>query len=138
MDVARDGVRIPLSEERVREIVRAVCKRERVQRALISVTFVTNARIAAMNREFLDHRGPTDVITFELEPTAGVVMGDVYIAPDVARDNAASAGVGIREELVRLVVHGALHVLGHTHDDGDHRTKGPMWKRQEALVAALA
>lgn len=138
MDVARDGVRIPLSEERVREIVRTVCKREKVHSALVSVTFVTNARIAAMNRKFLNHGGATDVITFELEPAAGVVMGDVYIAPDVARANAATAGVGVREELVRLVVHGTLHVLGHTHDEGEHRTAGTMWKRQEALVAALA
>lgn len=138
VDVARDGVRIPLAEERVREIVRAVCRREGVKRALVSVTFVTNPRIAAMNRKFLGHHGATDVITFELEPAAGVVMGDVYIAPGVARDNAAAAGVGVREELVRLVVHGTLHVLGHTHDEGEHRTAGTMWKRQEALVAALA
>ena len=102
------------------------------------MTFVSNAQIATMNRKFLGHRGATDVITFELEPAAGVVMGDVYIAPDVARDNAASAGVGVREELVRLVVHGTLHVLGHTHDEGEQRTGGTMWKRQEALVAALA
>jgi probable rRNA maturation factor len=138
VDVARDGVRIPLSEERVREIVRAVCGKERVRSALISVTFVSNPRIAAMNRKFLGHGGATDVITFELEPAAGVAMGDIYIAPGVARDNAASAGVGVREELIRLVVHGTLHVLGHTHDEGEHRTAGTMWKRQEALVAALA
>lgn len=138
VDVAREDVRIPISEARVREIVRAVCKRERVARALISVTFLTRRRIAAMNREFLGHAGATDVITFELEPAAGVVMGDIYIAPEVARENAASAGVGVREELARLVVHGTLHVLGYTHDEGEHRTAGSMWKRQEALVAALA
>lgn len=138
VDVARDDVRVALGEERVREIVRAVCKREKVKGALISVTFVSNRRIAAMNRKFLGHTGATDVITFELAPAAGVVMGDIYIAPDVARENATAAGVGVREELVRLVVHGTLHVLGHTHDEGADRTASPMWKRQEALVAALA
>ena len=138
MDVAREDVRVALGEERVREIVRAVCKREKVKHALISVTFVGSRRIAAMNRKFLGHTGPTDVITFELEPAAGVVMGDIYISPEVARENAAAAGVGVREELVRLVVHGTLHVLGYTHDEGEQRTSGAMWKRQEALVAALA
>lgn len=138
VDVARDGVRVPLGEARVRSIVRAVCSRERVRHALISVTFVTRRRIAALNRRYLGHTGATDVITFELEPAAGVVMGDVYIAPDVARANAAAAGVGVREELTRLVVHGTLHVLGYVHDDGEHRTAGTMWRRQEALVAALA
>lgn len=138
VDVARDGVRVALGEERVREIVRAACKREKVKHALISVTFLDARRIAALNRRFLGHAGPTDVITFELEPAAGVVMGDIYISPEVARQNAAAAGVGVREELVRLVVHGTLHVLGYTHDEGEHRTAGAMWKRQEALVAALA
>lgn len=137
VDVGREGVRIPLSETRVREIVRAVCERERVKRALISVTFVTKRRIATMNHEFLDHAGATDVITFELEPSRGVVLGDIYIAPDVARQNATAAGVGMREELIRLVVHGTLHVLGYTHDDDAARMAGRMWKRQEALVAAL-
>ena len=138
VDVARDGVRIPISEERVRDIVRAVCRRERVKAAMISVTFVTDRRIAAMNREFLGHAGATDVITFELEPAAGTVIGDVYVAPGVARVNAKDAGVGVREELTRLVVHGTLHVLGYTHDEGEHRTAGTMWRRQEAIVAALA
>ena len=138
VDVAREDVRVALGEERIREIVRAVCRREKVKHALISVTFVGSRRIAAMNRKFLGHAGPTDVITFELEPAAGVVVGDIYISPEVARENAAAAGVGVREELVRLVVHGTLHVLGYTHDEGEHRTAGAMWKRQEALVAALA
>lgn len=138
VDVARDGVRVALSEERVREIVRVVCRRERAKSAMISVTFVSDRRIAAMNRKFLDHAGATDVITFELEPAAGVVIGDVYIAPGVARANAKDAGVGVREELTRLVVHGTLHVLGYTHDEGEHRTAGAMWRRQEAIVAALA
>jgi probable rRNA maturation factor len=138
VDVARNGVRVALGEERVREIVRAVCKREKVKHALISVTFVGARQIATMNRKFLGHAGPTDVITFELEPAAGVVIGDIYVSPDVARENAAAAGVGVREELVRLVVHGTLHVLGYTHDEAEHRTAGTMWKRQEALVAAFA
>jgi probable rRNA maturation factor len=138
VDVSRDDMRIALSEERVREIVRAVCRRERVADALISVAFIRNSRMAVMNREFLGHRGATDVITFELAPTQGAVVGDIYIAPDVARENALEHGVGVRTELVRLVVHGTLHVLGYTHDEDAGRTKGKMWLRQEALVAAIA
>jgi probable rRNA maturation factor len=137
VDVARDGVTVPMSEARVREIVRAVCRRRRVKDAMISVTFVTNRAIARMNREYLEHTGPTDIITFELSPAGGVIMGDIYIAPGVARENARIHGVGVREELVRLVVHGTLHVLGHSHPEGDGRTRSDMWKIQEKLVAAL-
>lgn len=141
MDVARVGVRVPLSESRVKDIVLATCRRERVGEALISVTFVTKARIARMNREFLNHRGATDVITFELrnDPTSSsrAVVGDIYIAPDVGRDNARAQGVGVREEIARLVVHGTLHVLGYSHPEDDTRTTGRMWRRQEAIVASI-
>jgi probable rRNA maturation factor len=130
-------MRIALSEQRVRKIVRTVCRRERVPEALISVAFIRNSRMARMNREFLGHHGPTDVITFELEHSRGAVVGDIYIAPDVARDNARDNGVGVRADLVRLVVHGTLHVLGYTHDEGADRMRGEMWRRQEELVAAI-
>ncbi len=138
VDVARDQIRIPLSADRVKEIVRAVCAKERVRNAMISVTFVPDRTMARMNSKFLGHRGPTDIITFELNPVDGVIMGDIYIAPDVARQNAAQHGVGIREEFVRLIVHGTLHVLGYTHPEDHHRTDSPMWRKQEKLVAALA
>lgn len=141
VDVSRDGTRIALSEERVRDIVRAVCRRERVKEALISVAFITNARMARMNREFLGHSGATDVITFELEShgegQSGAVIGDIYIAPQVAGDNARDQNIGVREELTRLVIHGTLHVLGYTHAEDADRMKGKMWRRQEALVAAI-
>lgn len=138
VDVSREGVRVPISTERVRDVVRNVCKRERVSDAMVSVAFVGNREISRLNREFLGHSGATDVITFELDPSDGAIVGDIYIAPDVARDNASALGVGIREELVRLVIHGTLHVLGYEHDEGLHRMAGEMWRRQEELVAALA
>ena len=126
----------------MREIVREVCRRERVTNALISVAFVTNRRMARMNREFLGHRGPTDVITFELGnddamPGSTAPVGDIYIAPEVARSNALEHGVPVRAELVRLVVHGTLHVLGYSHDENEDRMTGDMWRRQERIVAAL-
>jgi probable rRNA maturation factor len=142
VDVSRDGVRIALSEQRVRELVRSVCRRERVGEALISVAFIRNAAIARMNREFLGHTGATDVITFELgdaqtHSSRRVIVGDIYIAPDVARRNAIDNGVGVREELTRVVIHGTLHVLGYTHAEGSHRTTGDMWRRQEEILAAI-
>ncbi len=142
VDVSRDGVRIALSEQRVREIVRSVCRHERVNEALISVAFIRNAAIARMNRQFLGHSGATDVITFELDgrqtrSSRRAILGDIYIAPDVARRNAIENGVGIREELTRLVVHGTLHVLGYTHAEGSHRTTGNMWRRQEEILASV-
>ena len=63
------------------------------------------------------------------------IIGDIYIAPEVARAQAIAHGVGVREELARLAVHGTLHVLGHDHPEGNARMASPMWKRQEQLLA---
>lgn len=139
IDVATEGVRVPLSRARVAAVADGVLRAERVQNALLSITFVTARRIASLNREHLGHTGPTDVISFGFTRAtdADPVVGDVYICPEVARSAAVERGIGIREELARLVVHGMLHVLGYDHPDGEGRERSPMWKRQERLVARL-
>lgn len=136
VDVATEGVRIPVSRSRVAALADAVLRAERVRYAILSVAFVTDRRIAALNRKHLGHSGPTDVISFGFAPVdaRGDVVGDVYIAPGVARRNAKSHGGSVREELLRLVVHGVLHVLGHDHPEDESRYASPMWKRQEQLL----
>lgn len=134
--VSREGVRSAVSEARLVAAAQITLRAERVKHALISVTLVTAPRIAAINAKHLKHRGATDVISFGFSrERGGPVVADIYIAPAVAKENARRHGVGIREELVRLVVHGVLHALGHDHPDGDARFQSAMWRRQEALVA---
>ena len=139
VDVATEGVRVPISRSRVVALAEGVLRREGVSDALLSIAFVTDRRIAALNREHLGHAGPTDVISFGFTPVdrRGAVVGDVYIAPGVARRHAREYGGGVREELMRLVVHGVLHVLGHDHPDGEPRYASPMWRRQEKHLRSL-
>ena len=141
IDVDSEGVRAPLAKARVAVVVRTVLEAERVRDALVSVAFVTRRAIAALNRKHLRRAGPTDVIAFGLtraDPRMPVI-GDIYISPEVARVQATEHGVGVREELARLAVHGTLHVLGHDHPEGEDRTGSRMWRRQEKLLAkALA
>jgi len=139
--VAVDGNAVPLSRTRAQAVVTATLRAERVRSALISVAFLSNRAIAAMNRKHLRHNGPTDVISFGLgagrkRSAAHPVIGDIYIAPDVARANAMRFGRGVREELARLVIHGTLHVLGHDHPNGTDRTTSPIWRRQERLLSS--
>jgi probable rRNA maturation factor len=142
VDVATERVRAPISRARIREIAAAVLKAEHVRDALLSITLVSRQHIARLNRQHLGHTGATDVISFSLAPSRDgaarqAVVGDIYIAPDVARENARRMGTGVRDEVARLVVHGTLHVLGHDHPDGDDRTTSPMWRRQERLLASV-
>ena len=128
-----------VSRPRVRESAIAALKAERVKDAMLSITFVGRAAISEINRRYLGHRGPTDVISFGLGRPGkrGAVIGDIYICPEIARDNAKRQGVPIGEEILRLVVHGALHVLGHDHPAGASRTTSKMWRRQERILARV-
>ncbi|HUQ19506.1 MAG TPA: rRNA maturation RNase YbeY [Gemmatimonadaceae bacterium] len=136
VDVSFTVKRKEISERTVRDLVARTLKAERVRDGLISVAFVGEPTISKMNREFLSHAGSTDVISFGFRRTdnKSPVIGDIYICPQVARRNAREAGVAIKEELARLVVHGTLHVLGYDHPDADDRAKSKMWKRQERIL----
>ena len=139
VEVASEGVRVPVARARVRAAAERVLRDARVRDAQISVTFLDDRRMAALNRKHLGHRGATDVISFGFAPAAkdGPLVGDVYISPGQARRNAKAHGAGVREELLRLVVHGTLHVLGHDHPHGEARYASPMWRRQERLLRPL-
>jgi len=126
-----------LSAAAVKHLVAATLESERISNAMISVAFVGRTTISRLNRKYLRHEGPTDVISFGMGRSARGMpaVGDIYICPDVARVNARTNGVPAREELSRLVIHGALHVAGYEHPDDDSRTKSKMWKRQERILA---
>lgn len=137
MDVDAQGRRLALGTGAVRAIGEFVLRRERARRALLSVSFVSRSAIARMNRRHLGHRGATDVITFALGRTGpgAPVVGDIYIAPDVVREQARRLGVPARQELARVVIHGVLHALGREHPENQARFTSPMWRRQERLLS---
>ena len=136
VDVAADNVRVPLSRARVAAIARGVLRAERVRDALLSLAFVSAPAMTRLNARHLGRRRATDVIAFGFTraTVADPVIGDIYICPSVAAGHARRLGVGVREEIARLVVHGTLHVLGYDHPDDESRTTSPMWRRQEILL----
>lgn len=68
-------------------------------------------------------------------PSQSSIVGDIYICPDVVRKNAVHYGVGMREELARVIVHGTLHALGYDHEPGEDRVSSDMWRKQEMILA---
>lgn len=105
---------------------------------MLSIALVSRDRMAKLNRRFLRKRGDTDVIAFGFAPTGAGIVGDIYIAPDVAARNAKREMVSVGSEIDRLIVHGVLHVLGYDHPDTDARVKSKMWKRQEQILSLIA
>ena len=131
--------RMAMSRARTRDLVELTMSAEKVRDAMISVAFVGTKAIAALNRTYLGHKGPTDVISFGMrrDESASAVIGDIYICPEIASRNAKRLKISARREIERLVVHGCLHVAGHDHPDDDSRTSSPMWRKQEKILARV-
>jgi probable rRNA maturation factor len=115
-----------------------------------TVVLTSDAEVAELNRAWRGIDGPTDVLSFamrEAEGSAEVapeVLGDVVIAVETAarqaavpdhRDRVGAAAWGLREELLFLAVHGALHLLGHDHADPVEEAE--MKARERAVFAEL-
>lgn len=107
----------------------------------VSITLVPAARMRALNRTYHGVDEPTDVLAFELgapeepgAPPGPRLLGDVYICPDEAAASAEALAIELDEELVRLAIHGVLHLLGHDHPEGEDRYHSEMFELQERLL----
>jgi probable rRNA maturation factor len=146
----------PVELERWVRLARAVLAARGVKGdAELSLLFVDEAAIAALNQQFLGRDGPTDVLAFPIEddPTPGgrspdfggtgpgsehrdlplTLLGDVVICPQVASANAAERAVAYEDELALLIVHGLLHLLGMDHEDDAEAAK--MERLERKLLA---
>ena len=109
----------------------------------MELTLLDAAAMRRLNRRATGRRGLTDVLAFALPHPDGALLGDVYICRAAAERWVKNGGRGngergrVEEELVRLTVHGTLHVLGYDHPEGQGRTRSAMWLRQERYVRRL-
>ena len=133
-----DGGRADIPEDHLERAVFAACASQGVQEAEVSVALLPDRAIQRLNERHLGHVGPTDVLAFALYEEGETVVGDIYVGLEQAARQAEEVGVTLHEELVRLVVHGTLHVLGLEHpEDADAREGSPMYRTQEELVRAV-
>ena len=104
--------------------------------AELSVTLVDDARIAELHVDYMQIPGPTDVLSFPLGDPADPIpiLGEVVVSVDTAAREAQERGIPPREELLRYVVHGTLHLFGY--DDHEPQDYAAMHARQEELLAA--
>ena len=139
MDVSVDlggfpGAPASLLERAVRHTLQA----EGVEEGEVSVALIDDEAIRSLNRDHLGHDEPTDVLVFALHNAGEPLLGDLYLGAAQADRQATEQGIDEVEELVRLAIHGTLHLLGWDHpQEGDARIGCPMWVRQEKLVAEL-
>jgi len=110
-------------------------------RAELSLALVSDDAIAQLNEAHRSKRGPTDVLSYSLLEGAhaarrGELLGDVVIAVGVAARQAREVGHSLNEELLRLLIHGVLHLLGYDHEVA--RDAKRMQAKERALRKAVA
>ena len=75
--------------------------------------FCNDRYLLDINRRYLNHEDFTDIISFDLSSDPTIIHGEIYISVERVRDNATKLGVSFKEELHRVVFHGALHLCGY-------------------------
>lgn len=142
VEVANRQRRLRISDRWVAKLVRQACDVIGIDEAEITVVLVADRAMAAFNKEWLDHEGPTDVITFGLseltktgEKWPGVLSGDIVVSTQTAERVAAELGWSPRHETAYYIVHGLLHLAGY--DDRTPAVRATMRRQEKRVMAAL-
>jgi probable rRNA maturation factor len=127
----------------LKQIVRGLFAELKITEAELGINFVGAKEMAKVNRRFLQHEGSTDVITFGYEkPEARSqklelkIHGELFVCVDEAVLQAKEFGTNWQSEVVRYIVHGVLHLLGH--DDLRTAARRRMKREENRLVRLLA
>lgn len=100
----------------------------------ITYIFCDDEKELAVNREFLGHDYYTDVITFDYS-TQSMVAGDIFISLDTVRSNAEMVGTTFENEILRIIIHGVLHLTGQA--DKTPETRAEMTRKENLALAKI-
>ncbi len=133
IEIANTQDYYPINKRKIRQIVIKVLNEEKRDGEL-SIAFVDNEKIMELNKKFLGHNEPTDVISFPLE--ANGISGEIVVSAQMALETANAMRTDVEGELILYVIHGLLHLIGY--DDTSKKKAQAMHKRENELLARLA
>ena len=123
---------------KLKKYLKFVVKKLDIKKCIFNIIFVSNEEIHNINREYRNTDRVTDVISFALEDNKDIeyndfrLLGDIYIAVDVAYDQATEYNHSREREVCFLATHGILHLLGYDHMDIEEEKE--MFSLQEDLL----
>ena len=124
--------RILTSRSRLKAFLPQIFSKQKRRFKTLHYIFCSDNYLLDINRSNLKHDYFTDIITFNLSNSPSVIEGEIYISTDRVRDNACINGVSIKEELHRVIFHGALHLCGY--QDKTKKQQTEMRKQEDALL----
>jgi probable rRNA maturation factor len=92
----------------------------------LTYIFCSDTYLLKLNQQYLNHDTYTDIITFDNSETSKVILGDIFISIDRVKENSIKYNIPVADELHRVIIHGALHLLGYTD-------KSPVDKKKMTL-----
>ena len=101
------------NKNKVKAWIKATITAEGYRLNELNYIFCSDSYLLNINQQYLDHDTYTDIITFDNSEKKGVIEGDIFISIDRIRENAAKFDTGETNELHRVMIHGALHLLGY-------------------------
>ncbi len=112
-------------------------KKDAKQDLYLSIVFITAAKMKRLNKKYRHKDKATDVLSFPADvtlPDGTEVrsLGDIFICPSYVADAAREIGVDFDEQVLRVLVHGVLHLLGYDHEKKDD--EGKMLRLQERML----
>ncbi|TWT65913.1 Endoribonuclease YbeY [Posidoniimonas polymericola] len=110
---------LAVDEQRLIDAAAAVLAEAEVADGVLSIAVVDDEQMHKLNREFLDHDYPTDVLSFDLSGGVGPFQGEVIVSSDTAASNAVEYGSPAAQELLLYVIHGTLHLVGYNDKSDD-------------------
>ena len=128
-----DDTEMPaLDERKIGKWIRSVAAEYGFSVGNINYIFCSDERELEVNRQFLGHDYYTDVITFDYS-TPTTLNGDIFISLDTVRSNAEMVSTTFDHELLRILIHGVLHLTGQ--GDKAPETKAQMTQKEESALA---
>ena len=117
-----EDVELPrLDVERVKKWLNFIAKKHDKVVGDLSYIFCSDDYLLSVNRQYLDHDYLTDIITFDYTE-GSIISGDVFISTDRVSENAIEFNVSDDEELLRVISHGVLHLIGfNDKNDADQK-----------------
>jgi rRNA maturation RNase YbeY len=100
------------SKKQIKEVLKSIYEDHNKKLIDLDYTFVDDETLLEINRESLNHDYYTDIITFDYS-NANKIEGDIYISIDRVKDNAKTYKEKFHVELLRVIIHGSLHLVGY-------------------------
>ena len=126
---------LEIDADRLKSAARAIVQDERIARAQVSLAVVDDATIHALNRRYLNHDYPTDVLSFVFDRQGDRLDGEVVVSAETAAAAAGQYDWSPAAELLLYVIHGMLHLVGY--DDQTPKALSEMRRRERHYLAGF-